>query len=1515
VAGKIVTGTTTYTYKNGTIQSNLDSVNVQDGTGTLGIFIIAGGLSAGYPIYQTPIYSFPYIGETATKLYAGALRSTNVVNVSNPSGPYAQQFQLEWDAQTGFLINVYENITYPGQSYEIQIKVTSTNVWSPSTTADFGFDAIPQSSQPVNAGASPTYNLVFNSTKSFAGKINLTPTLLNSTLSQPVLSLSRTSVMLSAGKTNSSILKFSTTASTPLGLYIFSVNGTSGSLSHTVTLAVTVSPPDFSITAKPANLTLGAGSSKSSIITITALGSFSGNVSLSYNISPPLTATLQPPTVTLSPTVTSATSNVTVVAPSGSPPSPYDNLYVAGTSGLLSHSVYIPLNVTGPDFRMSATPSTLTLKQGGTAKSTITLTSILGFHGNVFLFVNSYGVNSSLDKSQVFLNTTATATLTISVQSNAQPGYYYAYVNGNSGNITRYAYVVANVTGPDLRISISPSLFTLKQGTSANATITLTSILNFEGKVALTAFDFNFNGPQVVLNPANVTLAANATATSKLTISTPGTAPGYYTIQVQATGGNLTRYAYVEVQVIGPDFTMSSSTFSLTVRQGGSATSTINLSRLNNFNGTIALSTIVQGPFPGGGLSASINPTSVTLSATTTRANATLTVTASQSASPGHYTVQAIGTSGAITHTAYVFVNVVGPDLQMNINPSNLIIKEGMNATSTITLTSLQNFHGTVALSANSFNFNGPRVSLNPSSLTLVANGTATSTLTISTAGVPPGYYTIQVQATGGNLTRFGYVNVQVIGPDFNISSTSYFFILRQGNSATSTISLSRVENFNGTIGLSAFAYGPFSGGLVASISPRNVTLTSTATSATANLTMSASQTATTGFYTVQVTATSGTITHTIYITVDVTLAPDFEISATSPADFNSGGIGKSTITIIPLNGFSGTVTLTTSTSPATGLIPGCPTSITVVNGTAPVTATCSLVSTTPGTYHVGITATGGGLTRTANFTSNVGSFKVSAVTPTDLNSGATGKIPIVVSSLHNFSGKVTLTGFSSSAALTVTCPTVPVNVTANANAPSACTLSSTTAGTYTVTIVGNGLPGTFAQSTSAVVHVGDFAISASSGSFNAGASGASIRISITSTYNFAGSVSLAATSSSSTGLNVVCPIGPIPLTANSTSIASCTLGSAISGTYQITVTGTGTLGNASHNTISTLHVGDFAISVAPTNINLGSDGSISVSLTSVNNFAGTISLSDTTVQSVFSQPLTITCPFAPNLSANSTITVSCSVTSTNPGTYSITITGTGSIGASSHSASATVHIGDFTIHVGSQVNFNLGTPNSKISLNVTSTLNFAGTIVLTSDVSPATGLTVTCPAVIVAANATSSTYCTLNGDKTGSFLVTITGTSLPGTGSHSSSGTVQISDFTITTGEVSPSPIKAGDSGSASITVATVNGFSETVTLAVSPPSGIACSFDHTTIQSPGSSNLSCTGNTPGDYTVTVTAIGKSTFHQTHLTFHVASAPAQVPTSPTMFGLQVPQFYALLGGVIVAITVAGVTATLRRKK
>src|SRR5260370_40956034 len=132
---------------------------------------MGGGLSAGYTISQSRLYFDPIIQETTTKLYAGALRSVNFVNLNNTNGPQASQLLLNWDVQTGFLLEVFESASYPGQSYSIHFKTTSTNVWQPSSTPDFAFDATPQSSSLVNQGASAAFSLILNSTNSFAGTI------------------------------------------------------------------------------------------------------------------------------------------------------------------------------------------------------------------------------------------------------------------------------------------------------------------------------------------------------------------------------------------------------------------------------------------------------------------------------------------------------------------------------------------------------------------------------------------------------------------------------------------------------------------------------------------------------------------------------------------------------------------------------------------------------------------------------------------------------------------------------------------------------------------------------------------------------------------------------------------------------------------------------------------------------------------------------------------------------------------------------------------------------------------------------------------------------------------------------------------------------------------------------------------------------------------------------------------------------------------------------------------------
>src|SRR5207244_8753559 len=111
--------------------------------------------------------------------------------------------------------------------------------------------------------------------------------------------------------------------------------------------------------------------------------------------------------------------------------------------------------------------------------------------------------------------------------------------------------------------------------------------------------------------------------------------------------------------------------------------------------------------------------------------------------------------------------------------------------------------------------------------------------------------------------------------------------------------------------------------------------------------------------------------------------------TATSPADFNTGATGSSTITVTPIGSFTGAVTLTTVVSPSTGLAANCPASLTVTSGA--VTGTCAPSSSTPGTYLITITGTGGGHTHSASFISHVGDFTISVSSPVNFNSGATG--------------------------------------------------------------------------------------------------------------------------------------------------------------------------------------------------------------------------------------------------------------------------------------------------------------------------------------------------------------------------------------------------------------------------------------------------------------------------------------------------------------------------------------------
>src|SRR5216683_172258 len=191
-----------------------------------------------------------------------------------------------------------------------------------------------------------------------------------------------------------------------------------------------VATPNFSLSASPASLTITQGTSGSSTITVTPSGGFTGSVTLSNSALPagvtaafgtnPTTGT-SALTFTASATATTGTSTVTIT----------------GTSGTLSHTTTIALTVNAvatPNFSLSASPASLTITQGTSGSSTITVTPSGGFTGSVTLSNSTLpaGVTAAIGTNP----TTGTSVLTFTASATATTGASTITVTGTSGTLT-----------------------------------------------------------------------------------------------------------------------------------------------------------------------------------------------------------------------------------------------------------------------------------------------------------------------------------------------------------------------------------------------------------------------------------------------------------------------------------------------------------------------------------------------------------------------------------------------------------------------------------------------------------------------------------------------------------------------------------------------------------------------------------------------------------------------------------------------------------------------------------------------------------------------------------------------------------------------------------------------------------------------------------------------------------------------------------------------------------------------
>src|SRR5438309_3653092 len=228
----------------------------------------------------------------------------------------------------------------------------------------------------------------------------------------------------------------------------------SGSPASVIPAATT---PDFTMSAHPNMLTIPQGSAGKTVILLTSVNGFQGNVTLS----PPVSClAIGCPQYTISPTIVqlapnqNATAGFTIYTFSQTPLATY-NVAVTGTSGSLFHSAPVTFTVVAsgpPDFTISANPSSQTVIVGTTAKSQIALTSINSFNGTVKLTTSpaplcvscpNWGISpSSVDLSP---GGTATSILAFYTTTGTPPTKWVVTVTGTSGSISHSVDVTFTV--------------------------------------------------------------------------------------------------------------------------------------------------------------------------------------------------------------------------------------------------------------------------------------------------------------------------------------------------------------------------------------------------------------------------------------------------------------------------------------------------------------------------------------------------------------------------------------------------------------------------------------------------------------------------------------------------------------------------------------------------------------------------------------------------------------------------------------------------------------------------------------------------------------------------------------------------------------------------------------------------------------------------------------------------------------------------------------------------------------
>lgn len=534
--------------------------------------------------------------------------------------------------------------TTPAGSYTLTITGTSgalthtASVTLVVSAVDFSLAAAP-ASQSANQGTTATYTVTQTAINGYAGVVSYSA----SGLPTGATFTFTPATVTGAGTTS---LAITSAGTTPIGSYTITISGTDGINTHTTTVTLVVTRPDFSLSVAPASQTAAQGATANYTVTLNPLNGYAGTASFSIAGLPVgATASFTPATLT-----GSGSSTLAIVLATPTQPGSYA-LTITGNDAAngLTHTTSATLVVSTPDFSITAAPSSQTINQGAPTSYTVSLTPLAGYAGTVSFSVSGLPAGVSATFNPASLTNSGSTALNLSTSISTTPGTYTLTITGSDGTLTHSTQVTLVITAAgDFSMNASIASQTVLPGQNTGYGISVSSINGFTGVVVLSVSGIPA-GATGTLTPSSITGAGN----SNLAVTTASTTPpGVYNLVVTGTSGAIVHSVTVQL-IVNPatpgDFNLN-VVGGITVKRGKTGSVTVSVAGTNGFNGNVNLG--LTG-LPSGA-TGTLNPTTVNGG----NGNSTLTFTIANNAKQGNYPITITGTSGNLVHSVNVVLTI-----------------------------------------------------------------------------------------------------------------------------------------------------------------------------------------------------------------------------------------------------------------------------------------------------------------------------------------------------------------------------------------------------------------------------------------------------------------------------------------------------------------------------------------------------------------------------------------------------------------------------------------------------------------------------------------------------------------------------------------------------------------------------------------------------------------------------------------------------------------------------------------